>query len=188
MLQGAGLSQDDVELVSAGFDPRVFIERGVDVYPVFLNNEPDTIRKAGVDINVIDPHDYGVPTLGLTFIAHADTVEGSPDIVERFLRATMRATAWIDANRDEAVEITLQHAEGADAAHQRYLLDTDLEAAARADGMGRSSLEQWQALEDLLLEYGVISSDVDVDALVIRDVIDVLYDDGAIEVASTGGE
>src|SRR5690606_3030926 len=50
MLAGAGLTQEDVQLVSVGFDPRVFIEGGVDVYPVFLNNEPDTIRKAGVDI------------------------------------------------------------------------------------------------------------------------------------------
>src|SRR5688572_28605882 len=85
LLATAGLTADDVELLGVGFDPRVFIEGEIDVYPVFLNNEPDTIRRAGVEINVIDPHDYGVPTLGLTLLAHADTVTEQPDVVERFL-------------------------------------------------------------------------------------------------------
>src|SRR5690606_30418686 len=74
LLRGAGLTVDDVELVSVGFDPRIFIEGGVDVYPVFLNNEPDTIRRAGVDINIIDPHDHGVPTLGLTYLVTGETL------------------------------------------------------------------------------------------------------------------
>ncbi len=180
MLATAGLTTDDVELVSVGFDPRVFMEGGVDVYPVFLNNEPDTIRRAGVDINVIDPHEYGVPTLGLAYLVHADTLADEADLVERFLRATMRATAWIEEHRDEAVQITLRHAEGADAEHQRYLLDTDLEAAARADGFGRSSADQWRALADLLLEYEIISSEVDVTSVVDWAILDGLYEDGVI--------
>ncbi|MCK9486229.1 MAG: ABC transporter substrate-binding protein [Dehalococcoidia bacterium] len=180
MLDEVGLTPGDVELVSVGFDPRVFTERGVDVYPVFLNNEPDTIRKAGVEINVIDPHDYGVPTLGLAYLAHEDALATRADVVERFLRATMRATAWIASHPDQAVEITLRHAEGADADHQRYLLDTDLANAARADGIGRSSVEQWTALRDLLLAHEVISTEVDVTAVVDWAVLDGLYQDGAI--------
>lgn len=180
MLADQGLTTEDVELVSVGFDPRVFIEEGVDVYPVFLNNEPDTIRRAGVDINVIDPHDHGVPTLGLTYLAHADTLADEPDLVERFLRATLRATAWIEDHPDEAVEITLRHAEGADPEHQRYLLDTDLESAAREDGIGRSSVEQWEALRDLLLEYEVIETEVDVTSAVDWAILDGLYEEGGL--------
>ncbi|MEX1023293.1 MAG: ABC transporter substrate-binding protein, partial [Dehalococcoidia bacterium] len=180
MLAGVGLTTEDVELVSVGFDPRVFMEGGVDVYPVFLNNEPDTIRNAGVEITVIDPHDHGVPTLGLTYLVHTDTLDDTPDIVERFLRATMRATAWIEANRDEAVAITLLHAEGADAAHQRYLLDTDIDAAQRADGVGRSDRAQWQALADLLLEHGIITSMVDVEQAYRGEILDRLYADEQI--------
>lgn len=180
MLAEADLTTDDVELVSVGFDPRVFTEGGVDVYPVFLNNEPDTIRKTGLEINVIDPHDYGVPTLGLTYLAHADTVADRPDVVERFLRATMRATAWIEEHPDEAVQITLRYAEGADADHQRYLLDTDLANAARADGMGRSTVEQWVALRDLLLTHDVITTEVDVSSVVDWGILEALYEGGAL--------
>jgi ABC-type nitrate/sulfonate/bicarbonate transport system substrate-binding protein len=180
MLGGAGLTPDDVELVSVGFDPRVFIEGGVDVYPVFLNNEPNTIRNAGVEINVIDPHHHEVPTLGLTYLVRESMLEDG-DAVERFLRATLRAVTWIEANPDEAIEVVLTHAEGADPEHQRFLLDEDLAAAQRDNGIGRASLEQWEALMQLLIDHDVIDAPIDVDTAWRGEVIDALYDGGEIE-------
>ncbi len=180
LLRTAGLTADDVDLQGVGFDPRVFIEGQVDVYPVFLNNEPNAIRNAGVEINVIDPHDFGVPTLGLTYLAHPDTLGDDPELVERFLRATLRAAAWIEEHPDEAIEIVLQHAEGADADHQRFLLDQDLQAAQREDGIGRGSLEQWQALADLLLEFEVLDGPVDASRVFDGAIVDGLYERGEI--------
>jgi ABC-type nitrate/sulfonate/bicarbonate transport system substrate-binding protein len=182
LLATVDLTVDDVELVSVGFDPRVFMEGGVDIYPVFLNNEPDTIRRAGVEIEVIDPHAFGVPTLGLTYLAHDDTIASDPDLVGRFLRATFRAVRWIEANPDEAVAITLTYAEGADAEHQRYLLDTDLEAARREDGrFGLSEPEQWQSLVDLLVEWEIIATPVDPATVYDQSTLFGLYEEGAFE-------
>ena len=180
LLATAGLTVDDVELQSVGFDPRTFIEGQVEVYPVFLNNEPDTVQRVGVEIVVFDPHDLGVPTLGLTYLAHEDTVSGDPELVERFLRATLRAVEYIEDHVDEAVEITLTYAEGADPEHQRFLLETDLAAAQRADGIGRGDAAQWQALVDLLLEYDVIEQGADIDSAFVGSFVDDLYDDGKL--------
>lgn len=180
LLAEASMTVDDVALVGVGFDPRVFMEGGVDIYPVFLNNEPNTIRNAGVEINVIDPHDFGVPTLGLTFLATTETLEDD-DLAERFLRATFRAVQWIAEYPHEAVEITLRHAEGADAAHQRYLLDTDLAAAQRADGrIGLSDEAAWQALVELLVQYEVIPEGVAVGSVVDQSILEELYEDDAL--------
>ena len=176
MLKNVGLTRSDVKLVSVGFDPREFIERKVEVYPVFLGNEPDTIRKAGVAITVLDPTDFGVPTLGLTYLAHKDTLQQRSDMTERFLRATLRATKWIEANPEAAVEITLKYAKGADAAHQRFLLDIDLKNAARPDGIGRSSPKAWQDLADLLTGYKVLSRTMDGKQAYDLSIVDRLYD------------
>ena len=177
MLASVGLDTDDVNLQGVGFDPRVFIEGDVDIYPVFLDNEPDTIRRLGVDITVLDPHDFGVPTLGLTFLVREDTAVDDPELVERFLRAALRGVAYAAANIDEAVEITLQYAEGADPEHQRFLLETDLVNAARADGIGRGDIEQWGALEALLRRFEVIEEPVDVVGAFDTSFVDGLYDD-----------
>jgi ABC-type nitrate/sulfonate/bicarbonate transport system substrate-binding protein len=180
MLKTAGLTRKDVKLVSVGFDPREFIDGKVEVYPVFLNNEPDTIRKAGVNINVIDPHAHGVPTLGLTYLAHRDTLSQDPKLVERFLRATLRGVQWTQEHPDEAVDIVLKYAKGADKAHQRFLLDVDLQNAARADGIGRGTVRQWQDLANLLNGYGVIASPVDATTAFDGRIVDALYQRGEI--------
>jgi ABC-type nitrate/sulfonate/bicarbonate transport system substrate-binding protein len=177
LLATAGLTVDDIELQSVGFDPRTFIEGEVEIYPVFLNNEPDTVQRAGVEINIFDPHDLGVPTLGLTYLATEKTVSGDTELVERFLRATLRAIEYIESNIDEAVEITLTYADGADSDHQLFLLETDFAAAQRADGIGRGDAAQWQALVELLLEYDVIEQGTDVDRAFVGSFVDDLYDD-----------
>jgi ABC-type nitrate/sulfonate/bicarbonate transport system substrate-binding protein len=175
MLAAVDLTVDDINLQNVPFDVRPFIEGQVDVFPVFINNEPDQIRNEGVEITVIDPTDFGVPTLGLTFLAHEDTIADDPLLVERFLRATLRGVAFAAANIDAAVEITLQHAEGSDPAHQRFLLETDLANAQRADGIGRGTLEQWDALEALLIRYEVIEVDIDTALAFDGSFVDALY-------------
>jgi len=177
LLAGAGLSESDIALREVGFDPRVFMEGAVDIYPVFLNNEPDTIRRAGFGIRVFDPADYGVPTLGLTFLMRDETIDGDPELVTRFLRASLRGAEYARTHLDEAVGVVLTYAEGADAEHQRFLLETDLAAAERADGVGRSSLDQWEALAALLLESGIVDQPLDAAAAFEGSIIDGLYDD-----------
>jgi ABC-type nitrate/sulfonate/bicarbonate transport system substrate-binding protein len=176
LLASAGMTKDDVRLQAVGFDPRVFIEGRVDVYPVFLNNEPYAIRKAGVPITVIDPADHGVATLGLTYLAHADSVTGDPDLVRRFLRAALRGAQYAAEHPDEAVQATMKYAEGADPGLQRFLLDTDLAAAARPDGMGRADARQWEALEATLVRYGVLTQPVGGAGVFAGEFVQSLYD------------
>ncbi|HJM74580.1 MAG TPA: ABC transporter substrate-binding protein [Dehalococcoidia bacterium] len=176
MLATVGLTIDDVNLQNVPFDVRPFIEGQVDVFPVFLNNEPFQIQQQDVEITIIDPTDFGVPSLGLTFIAHQDTVSDNAQLVERFLRSALRGVEFAAHNIDEAVEITLQYAEGADPVQQRFLLETDLANAQRADGIGRTTAEQWRALTDLLLQYEVIEADIDVLQAFSGSFADALYD------------
>lgn len=176
LLATAGLTQDDVKLQAVGFDPRVFIERGVDVYPVFLSNEPYAIRKAGVAIDVFDPADYGVATLGLTFLAHADTVAQDPELTQRFVRAALKGARYAAEHMDEAVDITLRYADGADRGQQQFLLQTDVASAARTDGMGRSDARQWEALEATLLRFGILKQPAGGAAVFAGSFVDALYD------------
>ncbi|MEX2446508.1 MAG: ABC transporter substrate-binding protein [Dehalococcoidia bacterium] len=180
LLRTADLTRDDVQLVSVGFDPREFIEGKVDVYPVFLNNEPNVIRNAGVEVQVFDPHEYGVPTLGVAYLAHRETVREDPDLVGRYLRATLRAVRWIEEDPDAAIDIVLQYAEGADPAHQRFLLDTDLENAARADGIGRATTRQWQELANMLNGLGVLDRPVDARTAFDGSIVERLYEAEAV--------
>lgn len=167
------------------FDPRILCERRVDVLPVFLSNEPNLIRKqCGMAVTIWDPADYGVPTLGLTYIVREGTAQKEPELVARFLRATLEGLAYAKDHRDEAVEIVTKYAPGADPEHMRYMLDTEFKAAVTPQteqfGLGWMTLEQWQALHDTLVDLGVINRPIDVRKAFDDRFLRLLYKDGKL--------
>lgn len=168
IMDAAGVDASQVELVNVGFDPRALTEGQVDVYPVFKSNEPDILRGWGYDLNAWEAADYGVPTLGLTYVSTDELVATQPEALAAFMRATMRGIATARANPDEAVEIVMQYAgEDADPDHMRFMLETELADAesevTAVHGAGWQTAEQWQALHDMLLQYDALAQPLDVE-------------------------
>lgn len=165
ILSANNVDRGSIQEVRVGFEPQVLTEGQVDIFPVFLSNEPDTLERLGFPTRVFTAADYGAPTLGLTYTAMEDYIAENPDVVRRFVASVLQGIAYADENREEAIDIVLQYAEGADRDHQRFMLDTELEMAKRGEaaeqGIGYQSLEQWQALHDYLVEYGGIPRALD---------------------------
>ena len=160
LLAAAGANPDKVELVNVGFDPRVLTEGQVDVYPVFKSNEPFLIRSWGYELTLWDAADYGVPTLGLTYVTSEETLAQQPEALAAFLRAALKGIAYAKEHPDEAVDIVLKYAgPETNRDHMRYMLDTELadaEGPATAEhGIGWQTAEQWQALADMLAQYDI---------------------------------
>jgi ABC-type nitrate/sulfonate/bicarbonate transport system substrate-binding protein len=179
-----GVDRAKVREVAVGFDPRVLADGRVDVYPVFTANEPDTLARLGIPVRLFDPTTYGVPSLGLTFITSQQMVQTKADVVARFLRAALRGLADAIADRDAAIDVVMKYATGEDRAHQRYMLDTEIEAAqndlTRANGIGAMDRSRYVGLRDFLLQYGGITKSVDVDAVFTDRFVKDLYRDGRL--------
>jgi ABC-type nitrate/sulfonate/bicarbonate transport system substrate-binding protein len=168
LIDAAGLSESELVLINVGFDPRVLVEGLIDVYPVFASNEPYVLRSWGYEINQWEAADYGIPTLGLTYVTTDEQIAVDPDALARFTRAALRGIAYAEAHPDEAVKIVLDYAgPDADAEHMRFMLETELEAShsqvTEAHGLGWQTAEQWQALLDSLLRYDAIGGPVAVE-------------------------
>ena len=184
LLQLGGVDRSKVREVAVGFDPRVLADGRVDVYPVFTANEPDTLARIGVPVRLFDPTSLGVPGLGLSFITNQQMVDTKPDVVTRFLRASLRGLADAIADRDAAIDVVMKYATGEDRAHQRYMLDTEIDAAqndlTRANGIGAMERARYVALRDFLLQYGGLTKSVDVDAVFTDRFVKDLYKDGRL--------
>jgi ABC-type nitrate/sulfonate/bicarbonate transport system substrate-binding protein len=169
LLKLAGVDRSKVREVPVGFDPRVLVLGQVEVYPVFTSNEPDTLERLGVPVRLFEPWRFGVPSLGLTYITTRDMVASRADTVRRFLAAALKGIADAVADRAAAVDIVMEFAPGEDRAHQRYMLDTEIEAAltdlTRAQGIGATQRGDWARLHDVLAENGGLSKPIDVDAV-----------------------
>ncbi|HEX2154496.1 MAG TPA: ABC transporter substrate-binding protein [Acidimicrobiia bacterium] len=167
ILDAVGVDREAVELVNVGFDPRILTEGQVDVYPVFKSNEPDTLAGWGFDFHLWDAADYGVPTLGLAYVATEGTVASDPVMLEGFTRAVIRGIEFARDEPEAAVDIVMGYVgEDADRDHQLFMLEMELVDAESEvtgeHGIGWQTTEQWQALHDLLVEYDALSGPIEV--------------------------
>ena len=167
LLDYAGLSESEVEMINVGFDPRVLVEGMVDVYPVFASNEPYVLESWGYTLRQWEPADYGISTLGLTYVTTEAIIEEQPEALAGFIRAVLRGIRYAEAHPEQAVETVLTYTgPETDPDHMLFMLMTELEAAhsavTDAHGLGWQTEDQWQALFESLMTYEAIEGPVDV--------------------------
>ncbi len=176
LLSAAGADQSKVQLVNVGFDPRLLMEKKVDVYPVFKSNEPYQLKSWGADITLWDAADYGVPTLGLAYVTSEETLRTQPELLTRFLRGAMQGIQYARQNPDEAIQIVMKYAgPSADAGNQRFMMDSELKDAesdvTKQYGLGWQSQAQWQALASMLQQQNALKT-VDVSGAFTNQILE----------------
>jgi len=182
MLVANGVDRGRIQEVPVGFDPRLLAAGKVDVYPVFESNEPDTLQRLGVAVRLFRPTDYGVPGLGLTYLTRQELVDTDANLLERFLKATLRGIAFAREDPETATDVVMQFAPNEDRAHQLAMLRVELEMAegpiTRTNGLGWASHDQWQALHDSLLAFDGLKTPLDVDTAFTDRILRAVYRDG----------
>ncbi len=178
LLAASDADVDNVELINVGFDARVLTERQIDVYPVYKSNEPYMIRSWGYELILWDAADFGVPTLGLTYVTSDEILAQNPELLTRFLRATLKGIEYASEHPDEAIKIVMQYTgPETDAAHMRYMLDTELidayGPATEQHGLGWQTAEQWKALADMLASYDIMVPE-DVNTVITTQILEAI--------------
>jgi ABC-type nitrate/sulfonate/bicarbonate transport system substrate-binding protein len=184
MVESEGIDRSQVQEVRVGFDPRVLTEGQVDVLAVFKSNEPDTVRRLGFDVKLWDPADFGVPTMGLTYITLSATAETDPDLVIRFLKATMKGFNYALENPKATVDIVLKFAPDENREHQAFMLQTELTDAVSEEteraGLGAMTDAQWKALYDHLIRYEALPQPFDYKTAFTGQFLDEVYDGASL--------
>ena len=186
ILAANGVERGSVQEVKVGFEPQILTEKRVDIFPVFVSNEPDTLRRLGFQVKVFEAADFGAPTIGLTYIATEEYIEQKPDVVRRFLKAALQGIYYALDNREEATDIVLKYAPQENREHQAFMLDTELRVAiggpAYQYGIGWQTPDQWQALHDFLVQHGALPRPLDDPATAFSDeFLNDIYENGKIK-------
>lgn len=169
MMKKLGLDPSKARLVP--YDPsyKGFINGRVDVTAAYLTGGVVQFRQKGHDLNLIWPGDYGIHFYSDTLITTDKIAASRPDLVTRFLRATIKG--WQDAigNREDAIETTMKYTRVKD----RQLQDDMLKALRPLvfTGEGRIGWMQprvWEDMHQVLLANGLLSSPIQDFNLVCR--------------------
>lgn len=82
-----------------------FTQDQYDVYPAFINDEPITLKLQGIDVNIIEPSNYGVNFIGTVYFCNKELVDCCPEVVQSFVNAI--ADGWDMTIKDPKEAISL---------------------------------------------------------------------------------
>jgi NitT/TauT family transport system substrate-binding protein len=127
----------------------------------------------GVGATAIWPGDYGVPFYADVIFTTDQFIEEHPDIVERFVRATIKG--WQTAIEDPELATTATLA--VDPNLERGMQLAAMEMSIPLIDTGEDSLgwmrpEIWQTMHDILLEQGLIEAPVDLNAVYTNEFVE----------------
>jgi len=179
MLQNVGIDIETLELVPYNYNDQEFIDGEIDVTISFAAGSLPALRASigDRDLNVIWPNDYGVHFYSDTVIAGNQLLEDNPDLVLRFLRATLQGHLFAIAHPDEAIDATMPYAVVQDRAVQEQMLTASIPLIYTGeDHIGWMRASVWQGMHDILSRYGILTNPFDISEAFTMQFLEAIYD------------
>jgi signal transduction histidine kinase/ABC-type nitrate/sulfonate/bicarbonate transport system substrate-binding protein/DNA-binding NarL/FixJ family response regulator/HPt (histidine-containing phosphotransfer) domain-containing protein len=103
-----GIKETDFISVSKTPNPVALEKYEIDVFPGYLANEPFYFHNKNLDINIIDPKNYGVDFYGDMLFTTQAELDNNPDRVDRFVRASLKGWQYALKHIEEMIDIIIQ--------------------------------------------------------------------------------
>jgi NitT/TauT family transport system substrate-binding protein len=163
LLSAAKISETDVTLDSIGYSQvEAMLAGQEDAIVIYANNEPVQLEAQNFPVEVIRVADY-VHLSSNGLISSERLIADDPDLVRSMVAATLRGIEDSIEDPEAAFEISKQFVEGLDQADQTVMLRVLKESTLfwQTDHLGRSNPESWENMYAILLEMGLLESELD---------------------------
>jgi NitT/TauT family transport system substrate-binding protein len=185
VLANAGLTEADVKLTNVPDGALVssYLQGAGDAVGMLggLDDKPAEIKANGGAEPMAFPYSsYGVNQVGYCIVANTDTVKNNPDLVRRFVQATMKAYKETEANPEAAVASMADIVGGtmnedAGKAQALEVLKVTLgilySAANKDKVLGWNVESDWADMVDLMKKYSGLKADADPKTFYTNDFI-----------------
>lgn len=137
----------------------------VDAYTGYLSNEPFYFKEKGMDINIINPANYGLDLYGDMLFTNKDEATKHPERVKKFKEATIKGWYYALEHKEEMIKIIKsKYAKNKSIKHLRYEADA-LEEIIQRKSIPIGTLDKGRIRYTLELykDHGLIENEIDVD-------------------------
>jgi ABC-type nitrate/sulfonate/bicarbonate transport system substrate-binding protein len=155
------LPPDSLHIKRVGFTPDPLLAGSVDYYGAFIVNQPRIVERAGYqNWMAFRFDDWGWVDFGDVSVVRRDTLQKSPDVLRRYLRATGRALRFMLDQPDEAAEITARRSIDVPLTpamvRRRFDLQRALIEGPAGSPLQEMNLEHWDRLAARLVQSGTV--------------------------------
>jgi NitT/TauT family transport system substrate-binding protein len=177
MMKKLGLDISKVKLIKYNPEYTEFLNGDADVMYLYMTAGLIKVQQKGYKLNLIWPGDYGVKFYADTVITNENLISQNPDLVTRFLRATLKGWKDTIGDSEAAVETTLKYAKIKDKALQLAMMDAQVPLINTGeDHIGWMKAEEWQAMYQTMLDQKLISAPLDYNKLYTMEFLNKIYE------------
>lgn len=81
------------------------INKEVDAIPAYLSNEPFYFKEKNIDINIINPSNYGFDFYGDILFTNKEEAQNHPQRVQKFKEATLKGWKYALSHQEEIIQL-----------------------------------------------------------------------------------
>jgi NitT/TauT family transport system substrate-binding protein len=134
------------------------------------------IQKAGYKLNIIYPDDYGIHFYADTLFTTDNLISTNPDLVRRFLRATLKGWSYAVENPAEVPAMVQKYKPEADASIELARMTASLQLINTGeDYIGWMKPEVWTYMEQTLRAQGIVTAPLDVPQVYTMQFLEEIY-------------
>ena len=162
MLYEAGISTNDFTHLGNTFNPDDLINGKTDAMVSYLTDQIDYFKKKGIEVNIINPRNYGVDFLSDNLFTTEQEINRHPERVQRFLRASLKGWDYALKHQDELIQVILNKYNPGNRLSADHLSfeakETVKMILPETVPIGHTDIKRFQRIADTYRQLGLISS------------------------------
>lgn len=176
MASHVGISPDQYTVVNLPSDPALVVAGEVPVWGAYVTALALTVQRSGHDINIIYPDDYGVHHYGDTLFSTDAWIAANPDLVRRFLDATLRGWTYAVENPTLVGPLVAKYNPDADVdLENTHMLASLPFINTGEDSIGWMKPEVWADMDATMRDQGVLVAAVAVTDIYTMEFLEEIY-------------
>lgn len=158
LLASQGIDPAEVNIVDrTDFSINPLVKGEADVIDVFITNESVQLQAEGHKFNQMLSADYGIDSYPNIIFTTEDTIKNRPQVVEGFVRATVKSIEAVIANPQEAAKLAVSRNPELTIEAQEMGMQAALPLLTPADAKpGMMTAQTWEFTANMLLEQGLL--------------------------------
>lgn len=168
MFKRQGISPADITQVEHSFNNQDLVDGKTDAVSVYLTNQPYWFKSKGIDVNLIDPVNYGVDFYGDLIFTSQEYVDQHPLRAKAFVEASIKGWRYALLNPEAAIDLIMtKYAARHGKEHLRYeAKHSDPLIKSRVVPIGTIYKERFNQIAKVYKELGMAPVSGNIDGLV----------------------
>ena len=174
LLNKVGIKEDAIQIMGmTESSPAPMLTDQVDAMLGYTEDQPVTVELRGEKVNRISLAEHGIDLYSTNIIVNEAFLKTNPDVVRRFLKASLRGWSHAVENPEDAVNEYMSARPESDRAFNdanfRMLTPILTSPEVEATGFGAQTSSRWASTQRILSELGMVDRVIDVSELFTND-------------------